>query len=72
MQRSQLQRGADPPCWLRFESLFRPGRGYVFPCDVAGRVDDLALSPRAKANLAIATRAVGREFALPVIRCAED
>lgn len=51
---------------LRFENLFKMGRGYAFPCDAAGRVDLDTLSDLARANYLYARRSVGREFFAPV------
>jgi hypothetical protein len=50
---------------LRFESLFNPGRGLIFPCDARGRVELDALSERARQNYLYARAVIGREFALP-------
>jgi len=55
------------PCELRFDSLFNPGRGLVFPCDSAGRVELDALSDAARCNYLYARAVVGREFAVPVV-----
>jgi len=53
---------------LRFRSLADPGRGYVFPCDAAGRVDMDALSERARINYLYARTVVGRELATPDVQ----
>jgi len=53
---------------LRFESLFREGRGYAFPCDAGGHVDLDALSDRARDNYFYARTVIGREFSTPAIR----
>jgi hypothetical protein len=50
---------------LRFRSLFNEGRGLVFPCDDAGRVDMNTLSEQALGNYLYARTVVGREFAAP-------
>jgi hypothetical protein len=52
---------------LRFRSLFKSGRGYVFPCDEAGRVDLDNLSDRARNNYLYARAMVGRELAVPAV-----
>ena len=52
---------------LRFRSLFNEGRGLVFPCDDAGRVDMNTLSEQALGNYLYARAVVGREFAAPRI-----
>jgi hypothetical protein len=53
---------------LRFQSLFRVGRGYSFPCDASGTVDLDALSERARDNYFFARTAIGSEFAMPVVQ----
>ncbi|MDP2008501.1 MAG: hypothetical protein Q8K45_22735 [Rubrivivax sp.] len=57
----------DTPCLLRFESLFDPGHGLVFPCDALGHVELDALSDAARCDYLYARAVVGREFALPVV-----
>jgi hypothetical protein len=62
----------NPPCAapgfeLRFESLFKAGRGLAFPCDERGRVEMDALSEPARSNYLYARAVVGREFAMPAI-----
>jgi hypothetical protein len=52
---------------LRFRSLFNEGRGLVFPCDDAGRVDMNTLSEQALGNYLYARAVVGREFSAPRI-----
>jgi hypothetical protein len=52
---------------LRFESLFNPGRGLVFPCDERGRVELDTLSEPARRNYFYARAVVGREFATPAV-----
>ena len=54
---------------LRFQNLFDSGRGYAFPCDPAGRVDMDKLSDRARLNYLYARAMVGRELAVPAVRC---
>jgi hypothetical protein len=53
---------------LRFQSLFKPGRGYSFHCDASGKVDMDALSERARNNYLFARTVIGREFAVPVVQ----
>ena len=53
---------------LRFDSLFVEGRGLSFPCDAQGRVDEAALTPRARANYQRARSVVGREFRTPAVQ----
>ena len=52
---------------LCFRSLFNPGRGYVFPCDAAGRVDLDDMSERARNNYLFARAMVGREMSVPAV-----
>ncbi|MBE7427504.1 MAG: hypothetical protein IT503_04805 [Burkholderiaceae bacterium] len=52
---------------LRFRSLFHAGRALAFPCDGGGHVDVARLSAHARANLARARAAVGRDYALPAV-----
>jgi hypothetical protein len=52
---------------LRFDSLHRPGRALVFPCDAAGRVDLDGLSERARDNYFYARAVIGREYAFPAV-----
>lgn len=62
----------DPPRALirelRYQSLFREGRGFSFPCDERGGVDLDALSERARNNYLFARAMVGRELATPEVR----
>lgn len=53
---------------LRFQSLFREGRGMSFPCDDGGHVPLDSLSERARNNYLYARAVIGREFAFPVVR----
>lgn len=58
----------NTPAWhfeIRFESLVSEGRGFVFPCDEAGRVDIDALSERNRSNYFFARAMLGREYASP-------
>ena len=52
---------------LRFESLFRPGRGYTFPCDATGQVDVDALNERERCGYLHARSLVGRELTVPAL-----
>ena len=54
---------------LRFQSLFDSGRGFAFPCDPEGRVDLDTLSESARSNYLYARAMVGRELAVPAVRC---
>jgi len=52
---------------VRFQSLFNDGRGLVFPCDQAGRVDIDSLTERGRRNYFFARAMLGREYATPRI-----
>ncbi len=52
---------------LRLESLFRPGRGYTFPCDAVGHVDLRALSMCERRGYLHALSLVGRELMVPAL-----
>ena len=54
---------------LRFDSLFHEGRGYAFPCDAEGHVDIDRMSDRARNTYFYARTVIGREVALPSVRC---
>ncbi len=56
-----------PEFELRFRSLFRPGTGYAFPCDVSGNVDLDALSDNGRNHYFFARTVVGCEFAIPTV-----
>jgi hypothetical protein len=53
---------------LRFDSLFREGRAYAFPCDPQGRVDMDRMSDRARNNYLFARTVVGREVTMPSVQ----
>ncbi len=52
---------------LRYESLFRAGRGYAFPCDASGRVLLDAMGERARTAYRSVDALVGREYAMPTV-----
>jgi hypothetical protein len=54
-------------CELRFQSLFKAGYSYAFPCDAAGKVDLDSLSSAARENYFYARTLIGREFAHPTV-----
>jgi hypothetical protein len=56
---------------LRFQSLFKEGRGYAFDCDASGRVDIDALSNSMRNSYLFARTLIGREYATPVVIPAE-
>lgn len=56
---------------LRFQSLYQPGRGFTFPCDLEGHVELDQLSEMERTNYLYARAMVGRELACPRVECAE-
>lgn len=52
---------------LCFRSLFRIGRGFVFPCDAAGHVQVTQLSAQERDNYVFAQAMIGRELQMPAI-----
>lgn len=52
---------------LRFQSLWKEGRGYAFDCDAAGRVDLDALSDTLRNSYLFARTLIGREYSTPVV-----
>ena len=57
----------QPRYELRFRSLYRPGRGYTFPCDSAGRVDMDALSDGERDSYLYARALIGSELSFPAV-----
>ena len=53
---------------LLFACLFRPGRGYAFPCDAEGNVAIDDLCDRRRDNYFYARAVVGRELSTPMVR----
>jgi len=53
---------------LRFQSLFREGRAWSFPCDAQGHVDLDTLSERARSNYWFVRTVIGREVDVPRVR----
>lgn len=56
---------------LRFRSLYKPGRGYTFPCDAAGRVDLDALSDGERQSYLYARALVGGELSVPEVQLSD-
>jgi len=56
-----------PKFELRFRSLFKPGAGHAFPCDVDGHVDLDALSEAGRNHYFFARTVVGSELAMPTV-----
>lgn len=52
---------------LRFQSLFKQGRAFAFPCDAKGQVDLDHMSERARNNYFYARAMVGRELTMPAV-----
>jgi hypothetical protein len=53
---------------LLFACLFKPGRGFAFPCDAKGNVEIDDLGDRRRDNYFYARAAVGRELFPPMVR----
>jgi len=52
---------------IRFQSLWKEGRGLSFPCDQEGRFDLDNAHPRLRDSYLFARAMMGREYAYPVI-----
>jgi hypothetical protein len=68
MSHSPTQRSLGDRFELRFDSLYKPGRGYSFPCEADGLVDMDALSDGERHRYLYARAIVGRELSLPVVQ----
>jgi len=68
MSHTQTQQMQKARYELRFHSLYRPGRGYSFPCDACGRVDMDALSDGERHRYLFARAIVGHELSLPAVQ----
>jgi hypothetical protein len=68
MSHSQTQRLPSDRYELRFHSLYKPGRGYSFPCDACGRVDMDALSDSERHSYLYARAIIGHELSLPTVQ----
>jgi hypothetical protein len=53
---------------LLFACLFKPGRGYAFPCDAEGNVAIDDLCDRRRNSYLYARAVVGRELSAPRVR----
>ncbi len=53
---------------LLFRSLYHTGRALAFPCDSDGKVLLDKLSDKVRQNYLDALAAVGRSYAMPVVR----
>ena len=67
MSHSQTLRSRGDRYELRFHSLFKPGRGFSFPCDACGRVDLDALSDSERNSYLYARAIIGHELSLPAV-----
>ena len=56
---------------LRFHSLYKPGRGYSFPCDANGLVDIDALRDDERDSYLFARALIGRELSLPGVQLSD-
>jgi hypothetical protein len=54
--------------WLRFQTLFREGPGWSFPCDATGHVDMDSMSDRTRNNDMFARAVIGIEVAAPCVQ----
>lgn len=59
---------ADARYELLFQSLYQSGRALAFPCDAQGNVALDTLSDKVRQNYFDALAAVGRAYAMPVVR----
>lgn len=53
--------------YLRFASLFNPGKAVLVPCDASGRVDLDGLTEPLRVAYLGARALVGRDYAYPVM-----
>ena len=67
MSHAQTQQPSSDRYQLRFRSIYRPGRGYTFPCDAAGRVDMDALSDSERDSYLYARAIIGQELSFPAV-----
>lgn len=68
MSHAQTQQVPSDRYEIRFRSLYRPGRGYTFPCDECGRVDMDALSDCERDSYLYARAIIGMELSLPAVQ----
>ena len=68
MGQAQTQQQPSDRFELRFHSLYKPGRGYSFPCDARGRVDMDALSDSERPSYLFARAIIGHELSLPAVQ----
>jgi len=68
MSHSSAAVTSDSRYELLFPCLFKPGRGYAFPCDADGNVAIDDLCDRSRDNYFYARAVVGMELSVPTIR----
>ena len=68
MSHTSTSAASDSRYELLFPCLFRPGRGYAFPCDAKGNVTIDELCDRRRDNYFYARAVVGRELSTPRVR----
>lgn len=68
MSHAQTQQQPSDRYELRFHSLYKPGRGYTFPCDAGGRVDMDTLSDGERNSYLYARAIIGRELSFPAVQ----
>ena len=68
MSHAQTQQLPNDRFELRFHSLYKPGRGYSFPCDACGRVDMDALSGSERDSYLYARAIIGHELSFPAVQ----
>lgn len=63
----KASRAPELSCYLRFASLFNPGKAVVVPCDEGGKVDLDNLPEKLRTAYLGARALVGRDYACPVV-----
>jgi hypothetical protein len=59
---------SKPAYELRFQDLYRPGRGLSFPCDAEGRVAFGEMSEACRANYRRACDGIGTVYSVPTVQ----
>jgi len=68
MSPTSTSAASDSRYELLFPCLFKPGRGFAFPCDAAGNVTIDELCERRRDNYFYARAVVGKELSTPLVR----
>jgi len=68
MSPTSTSAASDSRYELLFPCLFKPGRGFAFPCDAAGNVTIDELCERRRDNYFYARAVVGKELSPPLVR----